>query len=580
LVGSYDYERVGGSVSGCPDLDGDGVPDFAFADGHGIDLYSGRTRGFLRQLNPSILLHWQFMPFPDLDGDTVPDFVCANPSPDQAGGSSEAGVVISVDGSHANTIAMRYGTSRDDQVGAAVAVLADVDGDGWRDVLVGNLADSGVSFKHAGEVRLLSGRDGSVLRVHDGTTIADWYGSAITTVPDLDGDGTPDYAIASSHVLRMAPCVDVRSGATGSQLLTLPMPFGGSSYPLLSLAAGRDSGGRVVLALGDGDICSVALFDLKTGSQISTLTGESQSGFGTSVSALGDVDGDQVSDWIVGAPTSSHSASLAGSAVIVSGASGNELGRFDGTPGDSVGTSVAAIDDLDGDGILDALVGVPNAGTAKHGAVVAISGASAAPLLAYSGSEYNERVGSTVAALGDVNRDGVADFATTRIGGDEVLVVSGATRGLLARIQPANPGGLGKAIATLTGDFTSGVDPDGIPDLLAGDPTAGPGGGAWLIRLDDLMLQASPPTVFGGHPIELDTRGGPPGNLVALVLTAFDATPLFVPAALGNFGGDGIWTVSATAPTGLAGHNATLRSFTVGFKGSIVDSSDVMVTFD
>jgi FG-GAP repeat protein len=586
-IGSYDLETVGYSVAGCPDLDADGVPDFAFADGYGIDLFSGRN-GFLRQLKPNVSQRWQIAPFPDLDGDTVPDFVCGNPiAPDQSGASMDAGVVIAVDGSHANTIAIRYGAAYDDMVGAAVAVLADVDGDGWRDVLVGNTADPGTwAQAHAGEVQLLSGRDGSVLRIHDGASNGDEYGSAITTVPDLDGDGTPDYAIASSHVFFGAPFVDVRSGATGSQLLTLPAPYFVAGAEL-SLAAGRDPGGRIVLAVGDAYASQVELYDLTNGSHLSPMVGDVLSSFGASVASLGDVDGDQVSDWLVGAPSSSHSAYLGGSAMILSGASGTVLGRIDGTKGDGVGAAVAAIDDLDGDGVLDALVGAPNAGTTKRGAVVAISGASAAPLLAFSGSEPYGSIGSTVAALGDVNRDGVADFATTqtlydatgRVAGEEVLVVSGATRGLLARVQPATPGGFGKAIASLTGDFTSGVDPDGIPDLLVGDPVAGTGGAAWLIRLDDLMLQATPETMPVPHTVELDTRGGPPGNLVALALTGFDSTPFFVLLAFGSFGADGIWTLSATAPPALKGHTATLRSLAIGASGKLVDSSDVLLTF-
>jgi len=92
---------------------------------------------------------------------------------------------------------------------------------------------------------------------------------------------------------------------------------------------------------------------------------------GTQVANAGDVNGDGIPDFIVGAPNAdSHSRQDNGSAFVVYGGKGltgfrhRKLGldgfRIDGaSSGDKAGTSVSAAGDFNGDGIDDVIVGAP-----------------------------------------------------------------------------------------------------------------------------------------------------------------------------------------------------------------------------
>src|SRR3989304_5766214 len=80
---------------------------------------------------------------------------------------------------------------------------------------------------------------------------------------------------------------------------------------------------------------------------------------GASVAAAGDVDGDGVADFIVGAPWTGSYPGYTGSAFVYSGATGALLYQKDGTVGDELGWAVAGAGDVNGDGRADFIVGAP-----------------------------------------------------------------------------------------------------------------------------------------------------------------------------------------------------------------------------
>ena len=91
--------------------------------------------------------------------------------------------------------------------------------------------------------------------------------------------------------------------------------------------------------------------------------GASGAHFGIAVARLGDVDGDEIGDFVVGArwdPAAGQAQS--GSVTVFSGATLAALAELthpEPGAGDEFGRSVAAIGDVDGDGIDDFVVGAP-----------------------------------------------------------------------------------------------------------------------------------------------------------------------------------------------------------------------------
>jgi hypothetical protein len=77
----------------------------------------------------------------------------------------------------------------------AVSGAADVDGDGRADLAVGSAAADGSGGGESGRVRIVDAA-GAELAVIDGLEPRDWLGAALA-LADVDGDGAPDLVIGA-----------------------------------------------------------------------------------------------------------------------------------------------------------------------------------------------------------------------------------------------------------------------------------------------------------------------------------------------------------------------------------------------
>ena len=347
IGGNYDY--FGRSVASLGDLDGDGVTDLAVANDSQVRVMylnsDGTVRSSVITANGNAVAS-----LGDLDGDGIADLAVGS-SLDNTGGTQQGAVhvlLMNSDGTvkTSQKIAHNVGggpsLANTDLFGHSLASLGDLDGDGVTDLAVGAKGTGGVfGGDNYGAVHVLFlNANGTVkakqrIGVGTGPSIAreDLFGSGLASLGDLDGDGVADLAVGapgddaagsargSVHVLFMnangtvKSAVEIFSEYNGGPVLANGALFGYSIAPIGDL----DGDGYTDLAVGSifddtgGDNRGAAYLLMmnsdgmaKSHQKIASDTGGGPTllnagRFGASVSSLGDLDGDGVTDLAVGA---------------------------------------------------------------------------------------------------------------------------------------------------------------------------------------------------------------------------------------------------------------------------------------
>ena len=208
---------------------------------------------------------------------------------------------------------------------------------------------------------------------------------------------------------------------------------------------------------------------------------------------------------LVGAPGDDTGGIAAGRAYLVHAVSGAVQQTYTGSASDALGSGVAELGDVTGDGLPEMLVGAPEGlpGSQPIGEIHVFEIAHTNPVYTVFGAAADERIGSVVDGLGDVNGDGLADWLGGSTLARGVRIYDGATGNV---IHDAT-GQQGFFNAAGTGD----VDGDGIGDYVYAH--VGAGSNVELRSgLDASILQAWDPTVlqpsqFDGFGIKLDITG-------------------------------------------------------------------------
>ncbi len=212
----------------------------------------------------------------------------------------------------------------------------------------------------------------------------------------------------------------------------------------------------------------VRVYSGKDRSLLFTLSGETLGGsLGASVSAAGDVNGDGHADLLVGANLPGPAPGTSWAAVVFSGQDGSILRTAPGEPSVGfIGLNVASARDVNGDGVPDMVVGCQYADTngVDSGAVRVFSGANGALLHAFDGSAAGAKLGRTVCSPGDLDGDGVSEIVFSAPKSFAVQVRSGADGALLYDLMAGSgSGNLYTGIVAVAGD----LDHDGVQDIVA-----------------------------------------------------------------------------------------------------------------
>ncbi len=389
--------QFGRSVAGAGDVNGDGYADvivganlydFGTVDEGAAFIYFGGPGAFnttvdaivdADQANAGVGI--SVAAAGDVNGDGYADVIVGAPGYDN-GQTDEGAAFVFFGGAGA------FNTSLDGQIesnqagarlGGSVAGAADVNADGYADVIVGALlygngeANEGAAFVYFGGAGVFNTVADAVL---ESNQVGALFGASVAGAGDVNGDGFADVIV-------------------GAYLYDNGQTDEGAAFVYFGGAGSFNSTADAQLEVNDGG-----------------------ANLGLSVAGGGDVNGDGYADVIVGAPA--FGPFDEGAAFVYFGGAGSfdasfdaQLNSFQVSP--AMAFSVAAAGDVNGDGFADLIVGAPlydNGQTDEGAAFIYFGGAGAFNLGADAQLESNQLsagLGWTVAAAGDVNGDGFAD---------------------------------------------------------------------------------------------------------------------------------------------------------------------------
>jgi len=356
MVGLGESHLAGSSVAAAGDVNDDGHPDYIVAipfwDGGHVRIFSGPTGDLIRDITMPIGLFGVVVNAAgDVDNDGVDDVIVGSPYEWPSG---TAHVFSGATGGVLHAIA---GVGDFADAGTAACPLGDVDGDGHDDFAVGYPGEPG------GVVRVHSGAPGAPV-FHTLTGAGGLFGTALANIGDIDMDGVIDLAVGAPFEAGSSGAVRVYSGNKGTLMRTIPGAPGEGLGFAIARAGDIDNDNVSDMIVGapyaSGNTGGVRIYSGATGEVIHDIIGEvAGSYFGIAVDGLGDVDGDGTDDVIVGAPSDNR-----GQATIYSGATGQfidySLGR---TNGGQYASAVCGAGDLNADGRPDFIVGAVTDGT-------------------------------------------------------------------------------------------------------------------------------------------------------------------------------------------------------------------------
>ena len=326
--------------------------------------------------------------------------------------------------------------------GASVASLGDLDGDGTADFAVGAPGEPQGQIPGVGRVHVFSGRSGTLLYSLDSPTPNndgdDRFGFSVVGVSDIDDDGVPDLLVSAYRAFYRGAYpgkLYAFSGSDGELVYTYNPDSGTGSDRTFYYQLDPVAEGLVGVRTG---YRKVELFDAWTGlfTDSVDLYGAVSAFWGGGFDFTRDVDGDDISDLLLGYPDfdPDDREPYVGRVFLYGVGTGEIIRTYERPSADSreragFGSTVSFLGDVDGDMFPDFATleyTVASYGSPSEVLVYLVSGDTGA-FIGVVDPQVTVR-GERLSPVGDVNRDGVPDFAVTEDTGTEIriAVVSGA----------------------------------------------------------------------------------------------------------------------------------------------------------
>lgn len=351
-TGEADTDNAGISVAGAGDVNGDGFDDLLIgaylnndggADAGAAYLVLGSATPTSVNLSTAIQYTgeaagnqagFSVAGGGDVNGDGFDDMLIGAPVNGDGGAAAGAAYLVlgSATPASANlSTAIQYtGEAAGNNAGRSVAIVGDTDREGRADMLMGapfnadGGANAGAIYLVVGSAAPVGGSLGAAAPavVQFSGSGGENAGYSVASVGDVNGDGFAD-------LLAGAPLSDAAAADAGAAYLMLTRP--GMPPNTLAVAGIRYTGE----AAGDQA--------------------------GTSVSGAGDVNGDGFTDFLIGAPL--HTGVDSGAGYLVLGNAGpataslSTVIKYTGALNNDRANVVAGAGDVNGDGLADFLVG-------------------------------------------------------------------------------------------------------------------------------------------------------------------------------------------------------------------------------
>ncbi|MGG7660909.1 FG-GAP-like repeat-containing protein [Dyadobacter sp. BHUBP1] len=451
---------MGTSVAGAGDINADGFGDVLVgapfydqgeSDEGAAFVYLGSPQG--ASLVPTMIqgnqanahLGTSLASAGDLNGDTFSDIIIGAPHYDKM--YPDQGLVKiylgAAGGVNSNTSIALLGQQMDEGFGRAVACVGDVQADGYADILIASRM-RGKTLLNEGVVTLFSGIQAGVdkkpVSVFKSGQANAYLGQSLASAGDIDGDGFSDIVIGAhlyDHGENNEGAIMVWHGgafrpdtasATALHSVQPESQFGyavsgagdvdGDGYDDILVGApyydnGQSEEGAAFLFKGTSNGISKTAVNMLEADQ-------SDAGFGTSVSAAGDVNGDGFGDIIIGAMHYDEDEDEEGAAFVylgsLSGLNPVPIKLESNKTGAWFGCAVAHAGDLDNDGFSEIIIGAMNYsnGQSEEGALYIFPGSPNGPdpagMKIIESDLEDARLGNAVAHAGDLNGDGTDDL--------------------------------------------------------------------------------------------------------------------------------------------------------------------------